>query len=95
MTVKITIIGDTHVKSINELPNEMIQEIKESDWVIHVGDYTFIDVLNGLIDLKGNYFKGVYGNADPKQIWDKVPLKEVKHIQSHGHIKISHYISIL
>ena len=81
MTVKITIIGDTHVKSINELPNEMIQEIKESDWVIHVGDYTFIDVLNGLIDLKGNYFKGVYGNADPKQIWDKVPLKDVFEIK--------------
>ena len=26
---------------------------------------------------------------------NEVPLKEVKHIQSHGHIKISHYISIL
>lgn len=81
MSVKIAIIGDTHVKSINELPNEMIKEIKESDWVIHVGDYTFADVLNGLIDLKGNYFKGVYGNADSKQIWDKVPLKEVFEIK--------------
>jgi putative phosphoesterase len=81
MTVKIAIIGDTHVKSINELPKKMIKEIKESDWVIHVGDYTFLDVLNGLIDLKGNYFRGVYGNADPKQIWDKVPLREIIEIK--------------
>jgi len=81
MPVKITIIGDTHVKSINELPNEMIKEIRESDWVIHVGDYTFVDVLNGLIDLKGDHFKGVYGNADPKQVWDKVPIKDVIEIE--------------
>ena len=81
MTVKIAIIGDTHIKSFNELPDEMIKEINESEWVIHVGDYTFFDVLYGLIELKGNYFKGVYGNADPKQIWDKVPLKDVFEIK--------------
>lgn len=81
MPVKITIIGDTHVKSIIELPNEMIKEIEESDWVIHVGDYTFVDVLNSLIDLKGERFKGVYGNADPKQVWDKVPIKDVIEIE--------------
>lgn len=81
MPVKIAIIGDTHAKSVNELPNKMMREIKESDWVIHVGDYTSVDVLNGLIDLKGEHFKGVYGNADSRQIWDRLPLKEVIDIE--------------
>jgi hypothetical protein len=81
MPVKIVILGDTHVKSINELPNEMIKDIKCSDWVIHVGDYTSIEVLNGLIDLKGIYFKGVYGNADTKQVWEIVHPKEIFEIK--------------
>ena len=81
MPAKIVILGDTHVKSINELPNEMMKEIKASDWVIHVGDYTFIEVLNGLIDLKGTNFKGVYGNADTKQIWEKFQPKEIFEIE--------------
>lgn len=55
----------------------MLDEIKEADWVIHVGDYINIDVLNGLINLKGGYFIGVYGNADPSYIREKIPSKEI------------------
>ncbi|MFX1280971.1 MAG: metallophosphoesterase family protein [Promethearchaeota archaeon] len=77
MTVKIAILGDTHLTYFKNLPIQMLDEIKEADWVIHVGDYINIDVLNGLIELKGEKFKGVYGNADPSYIRDKIPSKEI------------------
>ena len=81
MSVKIIIIGDTHLNSFKKLPKEMGQAIKEGDWIIHVGDYTSIDTVEGLIRWKGDKFKGVFGNADPlsirKILLDKVIL-EVK-----------------
>ncbi|MFW9939851.1 MAG: metallophosphoesterase family protein [Candidatus Thorarchaeota archaeon] len=80
MTVKIVILGDTHIRDFKDLPREMLKEIEDSDWVIHVGDYVSLDVLNGLRDLKGDNFKGVYGNADPKYIIDNVPSREILEI---------------
>jgi putative phosphoesterase len=74
---KIAILGDTHITYFKNLPKQMLIEIKKADWVIHVGDYVNIDVLNGLIKLKGEKFKGVYGNADPSYIREKVPSKEI------------------
>ncbi len=89
MTVKITILGDTHIRNFEELPREMMIEIEDSDWVIHVGDYVSLDVLEGLIKLKGDRFKGVYGNADPKDIRNRVNTKEVIEI-SGKKIGITH-----
>jgi putative phosphoesterase len=89
MMIKVSIIGDTHLKAFEELPNGILREITNSDWVIHVGDYTFVDVLNGLINLKGNKFIGVYGNADPQSIRDKVQSKEIIEI-SGKKIGITH-----
>jgi putative phosphoesterase len=77
MTVKVAILGDTHIRRFKDLPRDMMEEIEDSDWVIHVGDYVALDVLDGLIRLKGDSFKGVYGNADPKYIIDKVPSSEI------------------
>ncbi|MFX0083379.1 MAG: metallophosphoesterase family protein [Candidatus Hodarchaeota archaeon] len=89
MTVKIAILGDTHIRSFKDLPRDMMEEIEDSDWIIHVGDYVSLDVLDGLIQLKGDNFKGVYGNADPKYILDKVPSKEIFEI-SGKKIGITH-----
>lgn len=77
LTVKIVILGDTHLTYFKNFPKQMLLEIEEADWVIHVGDYTNINVLDGLIDLKGEKFKGVYGNADPSYIREKIPSKEI------------------
>ena len=92
MTVKIVILGDTHIRNIKELPQDMLNEIKESDWVIHVGDYVSIDVLDGLITLKGDRFKGVYGNADPQSIRNRVKSKEIIEILGKK-IGITHPVS--
>ncbi len=81
MLVKIIIIGDTHLNSFKKLPKEMAQAIKEGDWIIHVGDYTSIDTVEGLIRWKGDKFKGVFGNADPLSIRKILPDKVILEIK--------------
>jgi putative phosphoesterase len=80
MSVKIVVIGDTHISNFKQLPKDMINAILESDWVIHVGDFISKNVLNGLLKLKGPRFKGVYGNADPQSIRDQVLEKDILEI---------------
>ena len=65
MKTKILIVGDTHISSFKDLPKKILQYIKESDWIIHVGDYTSKNIVDGFNQLKTNYFKGVCGNSDP------------------------------
>jgi len=81
MSVKIIIIGDTHLNSFKKLPKEMVQAIIEGDWIIHVGDYTSIDTVEGLIRWKGDKFKGVFGNADPLSIRKLLPDKVILEIK--------------
>ena len=77
MKTKILIIGDTHISSFKDLPHKILQNIKDSNWVIHVGDYASKDVVEGFNQLKANYFKGVYGNSDPLVIRKLLPPKIV------------------
>jgi putative phosphoesterase len=89
MTDNIVIIGDTHVSNFKDLPEKMLDLIREADWVIHVGDYISMDVLTGFIRMKGPRFKGVYGNADPMNIREKLLAKEIIEI-SNKKIGITH-----
>lgn len=77
----IVIIGDTHVKNYDQLPKEMRLAIENAKWVIHTGDYTSIEVLNALINLKASNFIGVYGNTDPLDIRKKVAEEVVVQIE--------------
>ena len=77
MTTTILIVGDTHISSFKDLPKKILQYIKESNWVIHVGDYTSKNIVEGFNQLKANYFKGVYGNSDPLVIRKLLPPKIV------------------
>jgi len=77
LKTKILVIGDTHISSFKDLPNKILQFIKESNWIIHVGDYTSKNIVEGFTQIKGNYFKGVYGNSDPLVIRKLLPPKIV------------------
>jgi len=77
LKTKILVIGDTHISSFKDLPNKILQCIKDSNWIIHVGDYTTEDIVKGFNQLKPNYFKGVYGNSDPLIIRKLLPPKIV------------------
>lgn len=92
MPVKVVIIGDTHVSSFEQLPLETRQAFNDADWLVHVGDYTSISVLKGLVALKGQKFIGVYGNADPLDVRSEVPSKRLVTIQGKK-IGITHPVS--
>jgi len=77
LKTKILIVGDTHISSFKDLPKKILQYIKESNWVIHVGDYTSPLIVEGFKNLKHNCFKGVYGNSDPLIIRKLLPPKDV------------------
>ncbi|MHA1671635.1 MAG: YfcE family phosphodiesterase [Promethearchaeota archaeon] len=89
MRTKILIVGDTHISSFKDLPNETLQYIKDSDWVIHVGDFTSPSIVEGFKQLKHDCFKGVYGNSDPLVIRKLLPSKDIIDIMSKR-IAITH-----
>lgn len=69
--VKIAIISDTHVSSIEELPPSLLPRLHESDMVVHLGDYTGRKLVYDLKNL-GNFY-GVYGNMDSASIRETLP----------------------
>ncbi|MBD3255541.1 MAG: YfcE family phosphodiesterase [Candidatus Lokiarchaeota archaeon] len=75
MDLRIVVIGDTHVLNFGHLPRQFIQEIKNSDYIFHTGDYTSINVLEGLKNLKREKFIGVFGNSDPKSVRNQLASK--------------------
>ncbi|TFG24311.1 MAG: YfcE family phosphodiesterase [Promethearchaeota archaeon] len=75
MKTIILVIGDTHISSFKDLPKEILQKVKESNWVFHVGDYISPNIVGGFKQLKHDCFKGVYGNADPLAIRKLLPPK--------------------
>ncbi len=59
----ITVISDTHARSVEELPEELMESIEDSDVVIHAGDFDTLNVFN---QLKGICkLVAVKGNCDP------------------------------
>ncbi|MFX0071759.1 MAG: metallophosphoesterase family protein [Candidatus Hermodarchaeota archaeon] len=74
---KVLIIGDTHINSLDQLPKEILYEIDKNEWLIHVGDFVSKKLVDQLIELKKDKFKGVYGNTDPLQIRQALPAKDI------------------
>lgn len=70
--VKLLVLADTHVRSISELPREVIRAAGECDWLVHCGDYTGAAVVDELRGLTG-HFSGVWGNSDPGTVRVRLP----------------------
>ncbi len=70
--VRLLVLADTHVRAIEELPREVIRAARESDWLIHCGDYTSAAVIDELSGLTRR-FSGVYGNSDPGMVRARLP----------------------
>jgi hypothetical protein len=77
---RIFVISDTHVRSLKELPQNLLNGLSEADYVVHCGDYTNIAVLRELRCL-AKCFIGVYGNVDPREIRDELPAKTVFEVE--------------
>lgn len=78
--MRIGVISDTHVSRIDQLPIKLIDALKNVDLIVHLGDYTGIELLEGLKGLGD--FQGVFGNMDPLAIRAELPEKDIIDIDS-------------
>ncbi len=81
--IKIGVISDTHVPDRSlELPRKILDEFKNVDMVIHVGDLVDLSVLDQLRGVCKNVV-AVWGNMDPHEVREQLPEKEIIKAGSH------------
>jgi uncharacterized protein len=90
--MKIVVISDTHMpKKAKCLPNRVITELKQTDLIIHAGDWQTVEVYQEL--LKYGEVIGVIGNVDSEEMQALLPEKIIVDIEGfkigvvHGHGK--------
>lgn len=90
--MKIVVISDTHMpKKEKSLPDRVVTELKQSDLIIHAGDWQTVEVYQEL--LQYGEVKGVFGNLDSEELQALLPEKTIVEIEGykigvvHGHGK--------
>ena len=73
--MRIGVLCDTHVSSFAELPDKIVATLAEVDMIIHAGDFTTKDVLDGLKQL--GEVTAVCGNMDSSQLKQLLPESEL------------------
>jgi hypothetical protein len=73
--MKLGIISDTHVRNFDDLPVTVRQALAGVDIIVHAGDFTHKDVLEGLRAIKP--IQAVRGNMDSGELKKTLPEKEV------------------
>ncbi|MFW6026591.1 MAG: metallophosphoesterase family protein [Candidatus Woesearchaeota archaeon] len=88
--MKILVLSDTHLKNdISELPEEVINEIYNSDYLLHAGDFKTLNFYKSLKDTIN--IKAVYGNMDRNNLKEVLNEKEIYEVNGykialiHGH----------
>jgi putative phosphoesterase len=78
--VRIIVLADTHVNTLEYLPKKIIDAISTVDLIIHAGDFTDVQVLKELKQLRE--VKAVQGNMDSMELKTTLPVKEIFEIES-------------
>ncbi|MGY4690730.1 metallophosphoesterase family protein [Salibacterium sp. K-3] len=79
--MKITVLGDTHIKKEGTpLPERLLQELADTDHIIHTGDFQIPDVFPSLKQYAP--VTGVYGNVDGEDVRELVP--ETQWMEKNG-----------
>ena len=73
--MKLGIISDTHVKTIDEVPAAIRNVLAGVDIIIHVGDFTQKAVFDGLRTI--GQVKAVHGNMDSIELKAYLPERDV------------------
>ncbi|MBN2098231.1 MAG: metallophosphoesterase family protein [Dehalococcoidia bacterium] len=73
--MRLAVLTDTHVGSIQELPAPMLNALADVDLIVHAGDFTETAVLEGLRTL--GEVKAVCGNMDSTAIKMALPRREL------------------
>jgi putative phosphoesterase len=69
--LKIGVISDTHVQTIEDVPPSILKALEDVDLIIHAGDFTERAVLEGLREL--GEVKAVHGNMDSGELKRMLP----------------------
>ena len=78
---KIVVLSDTHIPvRAAKIPEQIIEQFKDADLIIHAGDNQTIEVVN-ILQKYGNYV-GVCGNMDSDDVADKLPEKAIININN-------------
>jgi putative phosphoesterase len=73
--MKLGILSDTHVNSLDEISPKIVDALADVDLIIHVGDFVGLKVLEGLREIKE--VKAVRGNMDSFEIRNLLPDTDV------------------
>lgn len=71
MTTRIVVLGDTHRPRGRELPRRLERDIESADLVVHLGDFTGVDLADAL-QATGKLV-AVYGNNDVADLRHRFP----------------------
>ena len=72
---RIGVLSDTHVRSVREIPQEIVKALSGVDLIVHAGDFTALAVLEGLRQL--GEVKAVRGNMDSVELKGMLSDKEL------------------
>jgi hypothetical protein len=80
--MKIGIISDTHIpERAGCIPEQILEEFKGVDLILHAGDLVTLSVLEELRNICPQV-KAVWGNMDPQEVRNILPEKEIIKINS-------------
>jgi putative phosphoesterase len=85
--MKIVVLADTHVSLLRHIPKRIIDAICTVDLIIHAGDFTAVQVLKGLKQLRE--VRAVQGNMDSMELRTILPVKEILEVENQR-IGITH-----
>jgi putative phosphoesterase len=78
--MRIAVLADTHVNTLEHLPRKIIDAISTVDLIIHAGDFTDVQVLKELKQL--GEVKAVQGNMDSRELKAVLQVKEIIEIEN-------------
>jgi putative phosphoesterase len=78
--MRIAMLADTHVSTIEDLPKKIIDVLPTVDLIIHAGDFADVQLLRDLEELRK--VKGVQGNMDSRELKAMLPAKEIVEIKN-------------
>ena len=73
--MKIVVLSDTHVHSVEEIPQKITEAIRDASLIVHAGDFVAMEALEGLRQL--GEVKAVRGNMDSTKIKTVLPEKDL------------------
>ena len=80
---KILVLSDTHLPvRAAKIPDQITEQFKDSDIIVHAGDFQTIEVLDFLKN--SGKFVGVAGNMDSDDVAEKLPEKAIINIKNNN-----------